>query len=336
MQQGEHERLVDGIYEAAVGSGSWTDALLTLADVTGCVQASMDTYDRSSGLLTSGNNPLIDSEFVAAYYERWRTRFSFWKRSAGFPVGQTIRSAELFDDAFWASAFYNEWSRPQRVGRDGRYASLAVSSHAIALLRACKASGKSFSRDEHRRFEEAAHHFVRALAIHRRLRLAEAQEAAPMAGEAPHGFLVVDRNGRVLTAHERTDRRLHVAGLVTSVGGRTRVDPDNRPIERLIAAAANGSSLRGPRAADIEHRGADGSLLKITVVPVLQRRWSAEPWLALDQPAALLYVSTPEEAARERISRLAAEHGLTSAEAVVALEIAKGDDGAQPSQRDLR
>jgi DNA-binding CsgD family transcriptional regulator len=326
--------MVESIYDGAIDHSGWHDALLGLADLTGCAQVSMDIYDRSSGLMTKGCNPRIAPEFVDSYVACWRHRFSFWKRMAPMPIGKTLSSAELFGDSFWAGAFYNEWALPQGLGRDGRYMSVAASNRSFCLLRACKPSGgANFSGEDERLFLRAARHFIRAMTIHRRLRLAEAQQWAVAAGQAPAGFIVVDAMGGILAAHQETEQALGAAGLISARVGHSGVAVENAALKRLVAGATTSRAGAPARSGEVEHRGLDGALLRISIVPISQSVWVSEPWIALDGPAALVSIRRPEDAARNRISRLTEEHGLTAAEAAVAIETAKGDGRAAVAAR---
>jgi DNA-binding CsgD family transcriptional regulator len=321
----KQERLISSIYDAAVDDRLLSDALMTLAEVTGCRTASLEIYAPGSIRLTGGRNPLCAPAYQQSYLAYWRDRLPQRKATDSFGVGQVLRSADLWDrESVVASAFFNEWLRPQGMGGDGRYANVAVNGRATAVLGAFKPfSAPDFHPEEQDLFATAAHHFVRALAIHRRLCIAEASQSTTLAGAAPAGFLVVDDEGRILAAHEPTHRQLRAAGLVSSSGDQGRLEAPDTAAERLFAPA--GRTGRGPRAGRVEHRGPEGVLLRIMVIPLTQDAAPYDPWLALDRPAALVCVSAPEEADRERAARLADDHGLTPAEAAVAIETARGD-----------
>lgn len=328
----KQERLISSIYDAAVDDRLLSDALVTLAEVTGCRTASLEIYALGSTRLTGGRNPLCAPEYQQSYLAYWRDRLPQRRATDSFGVGQVLRSADLWDrESVVTSAFFNEWLRPQGMGGDGRYANVALNGRATAVLGAFKPfSAPDFHSNEHKLFAMAAHHFVRALAMHRRLRIAEASQSAAMAGAAPAGFLVVDEEGWILAAHEPTHRRLCTAGLVSPSGDRGRVESTDAAAERLFARTGRGS---GPSAGRVEHRGPDGALLRIMVIPLAEDAAPYDPWLALDRPAALVCVTAPEEAAQERAARLAADYGLTLAETAVAIEAARGDGRAAVATR---
>ena len=335
MNPSKQDRLVSSIYDAALDDRLLNDALVTIADVTGCRTASLEVYASRTVRLTGGRNPLCAPDYKESYLAYWRDRLPQRRATNSFGVAQVFRSADIWDrEVVEGSAFFNEWLRPQGMGGDGRYANVAMIGGATAVLGAFKPfKAPEFSPEEQLLFASATHHFVRALGIRRRLRLAEACDMAPTREMAPKGFLIVDKAGSVLTAHEPTQRRLRSAGLLSSAGEQGRIESSEGALERLIAGAACGGSEGTPYAGQVEHRGCDGVLLRITILPLARHAAPYDPWTAIDQPTALLHVGAPEVAARERAGRLAADFGLTPAEAAVAVEAAKGDGRAAVAAR---
>lgn len=326
-------QLVSSIYDAAVEGRGWNAVLLGLADRLGCVQVSLNVHDRASGVIRNGVNPFMEREYRESFLDYWQGRFTFWKRSLSTPIGRILRSPELFDEAFWKTPFYQEWTRPQGVGPHGRYCFVASGPASLAMLRAVRPSGaEDFGPRDDRLFGTLVDHFIRGLAIDRRLRLAEAQRSVAE-GATSGACLLIDGDGRVLAADEPTVRCLHEAGLISVVGGRPRIDAHGSGLEQLIRNAARRQVGVIPGAGQWQGRSRDGRLLNILIVPVEPRAPPVEPWFLIDQPAALLFVSAPEEAQRARVERLAAEHGLTPAEAAVAVETAKGDGRAAVAAR---
>lgn len=329
------ERLVGSIYDAAVDGRLWDEALCKLADLTACTLSTIEIYDADKDGVR-GHNPLMAPDYRQSYHLYWRPHFSLRKRTISYPAGRIIRHDEIIDlEAETRTAFYNEWVRPQGLCVSARFANLYVSDGTAAILSAWKrARLPEFSEEDERLFEIAVGHFVRAIGIHRRLRLAEAQQSAPMAGAAPAGFLIVDRNGGILAAHEPTRQRLCAAGLIASRGEQGSIKLDDPALRKLIAGAAAGSPAGTPRAGRMEHRGGDGTLLSMTMIPLADGVGRPDaPWLPINEPAALLCVTAPEDSARERVRQLADAYGLTPGEAAVALETAKGDGRAAVGAR---
>jgi DNA-binding CsgD family transcriptional regulator len=329
----KNERLISSIYDAAIDGRRWDEALLVLAEASECAQASLEFYDRDNGHMRA-YNPLSPPEFRQPFFEHWLLRFPHWRKTARFPVGQLVRRTDVMDlESVLKSDFYNDWMKPQGIGADSRFANLASTGRANVRLWVTKPDNShKFTAADDALLRGALPHFIRALGIYRRLRLGRGPEPASGALAVPSGFVVVDRDGAILAAHEPTRRRLYAAGLISCSAPEGRAGSDDG-LEYLISGAASWGAVAATRAGQVERRGVDGALLTITVIPVQEGVASEDPWLVLDRPAALLHVSSPADVARERVAALAARYGLTAAEAVVAVETAKGDGRAAVAAR---
>ena len=322
MANDEQDELIAGIYDAALGVRPWDEALVVLANVTGCRQTGLEIHDPYTGAIER-RTPLCAPEYQASYRAYWGQHVSLYRKTDRFPLGRIFGSAEIFDmDAYRRSPFYNDWWRPQGTGGETLLANVVTDGRATAILAAYKPhAAPHFTGDERRLFQLAVGHFIRALEIHRRLRLAEARRSGAPIGAAPESCVIVDRQGLVLMADEAAHRRLVAAGLVDAGGGRDRIKASGPSLRRLIEEAVG----------RLEHCGRDGSLVRITAAPL--REPLGETWPAIGRPAILLHVVTPVEATREKLARLASEHGLTPAESAVALEAMKGDGRAAVAKR---
>jgi DNA-binding CsgD family transcriptional regulator len=334
MDPARKDRLVSSIYDAAVDCRGWNHALATLAEVSGYWGTSLEIFDRRSGGLRGYTT--IDPEYLESFIAYWHTHFRFWGRTDGIPVGQIVTSSDLMDaEKIVRGAFYNEWLKPQGGGGDGRYANLVATDTATVMLAGLKSfADPMFSAEEERWFAFAVPHFIRAVRIQSRLRLAEADLRVAGSEESPAGFLVVDYSGRVLASHEPTLRRLHAAGLLDAFATRLQRDPSPRSARPAPWPAF------GPFAADatigtapIELRDRAGTLLRIELLPVRPSEAMDDRWLAVDQPAALVHVSLPEEELRDRARRFLSDRGLTPAEIGIAIETSKGDGRGAVARR---
>jgi DNA-binding CsgD family transcriptional regulator len=322
MSIDKRDELIAGIYDAALGVLTWEEVLVALAGATGCRQTGLEVHDPYTGVIER-RTPLCAPEYQASYRAYWGEQVSLYRKTDRFPLGRVFRSAEIFDmNAYRQSAFYNDWWRPQGTGGDTLLANVVTDGRATAVLAAYKPyAAPHFTDKEQRLFKLAVQHFIRAIEIHRRLHLAKARQSLAPLSAAPEGCVIIDREGRVLVADEAAHCRLIAAGLVQTGDGRERIDQTEPAVRRLIVEAVG----------RVDQRGRDGSLLRITAAPL--REPVGDAWLAIDRPAVVLHVATPEDAARERLARLASEHGLTPAEAAVALEAAKGDGRGAVAKR---
>jgi DNA-binding CsgD family transcriptional regulator len=333
MDSASKDRLVAAIYDAAVDCGGWNNALTALADVAGYWATSLEIFDRKSGA-QRGYAPLIGPEFLRSYIDYWHTHYRIWGRTDGFPVGRIVSSPDIMDaDAIVRSAFYHEWVVPQGGGGDGRYANLVKNDAATVMLAGFNSlSEPTFSAEQERWFAFAVPHFVRAVGIQSRLRMAEADQSAVTIGTPPEGFVVVDWTGRILATHELTERRLRSAGLLDPFGARVRIDT----VQRSTGGNAFGPFLDGAEmigAAQSTHRTRDGATLRVEVIPIRPGPGVDDRWFAVDQPAALVHVFAPEEEMRRRARRVLDSCGLTPAEVTVAIETAIGDGRAAVASR---
>jgi DNA-binding CsgD family transcriptional regulator len=121
--------------------------------------------------------------------------------------------------------------------------------------------------------------------------------------------------------------RLASAGILAHDGIRHRLATKDGSIERLIGDAAK------RRGGGCRITGKDGSELTIEVVPVPENSGRRFPWLAIDRPTAFVHIADRAAALTARRARIAETHGLTQAEAAVALEIARGDGRAATAER---
>ena len=216
---------------------------------------------------------------------------------------------------------------------DSLNANIATGLQPNVITMVYKKLGHRFSREQERSFARATGHLVRAVAIHSRLRLAELRWSNAGPTDTPGGFVVVGRNARILLADEGALAQLGSAGLMPRGANGDIASPDGA-IERLIrGAATGGGAATSPGAGHCTYRCADGKPLRVTVIPCSEQSRNDCRWLDVDQPAAILHVAARGDRLRARVARLAQDHGLTAAEAGVAVEIAQGDGRAAAADR---
>ena len=257
----KRDRLIESIYDAAVDSRRWDDAMVVLADALGCAQTSLEFYDRGSGCLKA-YNPYCAPNYVKSYIEDWLPQFPHWRMTQSWLWTAGPRSDVMDGVRVLEMPCYNVWLKPQGIGGDSRFANLAANSRAYARLLGLKPlKARQFSRDEDELLQAVTSHFIRSLAIHRRLRMAEAGQRVLQDGAAPEGFLIADAKGTILGVDPATQRRLIAGGLVAARGPQGRLRMDNPALQRLIAAASRPSG-EARCGGQVEHRGADGALLR--------------------------------------------------------------------------
>ena len=333
MQERERDRLISLIYEAALDASRWDDVLASLAAATNCAQGNIEIFDPYSDIATR-LAPLCDPEFKKSYAAYWGSQFTLRKRTERIQVGRLYEVRELLDmDTLRKSAFFNEWWRPQGMGGGSLGANLVVDGRATALVHVMKRfDSPGFTDEERQTFATMVEHLVRGVEIHRRQRLAEFR-AKSGADTLPGGFLLTDGNGLVILSNSAVHEQLRAIGLIENDGGYGRLSANAGRLNYLVAGAARARGDAPSAAGHVDHRCPDGQLLRITVIPCAERDADHRAWLAIDRPVALLHVTSLADETNARIDRLMQAHGLTRAEAAVALEIAAGDGRAAAAGR---
>jgi DNA-binding CsgD family transcriptional regulator len=328
MTSAGFDDLVSLIYDAALDERQWGKVVIALAGLTDCGQASFEWHDHDTDMVVR-QAPLTDPAFHLSFHAHYGQEFSLLRRTLTFPVGRVLHGREFIDYEWMGrTAYFNEWWKPQGVGGGSLFANLAIGSRAAVLVTVCKYLDHDFSAAEWRLFAAAAGHMARAVDIHARMQLAAMLRPASE-GELAD-IVLVDADARILKGDDNARHQLHECGLVDRLNPSLIVTPDNR-IERLVRCAAKAGSGEA-RAGSAVYRRADGNAVEIIVFPC-PRQSDTASGLLVERPAALLQVTAPGDRRRARIARLVARHGLTRAEAAVAIEIATGDGRAAAAAR---
>jgi len=317
----KYDRLVRMIYDAALNDGGWDDVVVAMSDLLGCIQGTIELHDVNARI-SEYAVPLCDQSFHTPFQEYYRHLFSLSGRSQRFGVGQIYTSADLgADDAFRRGAYWNEWWLPQGTGGATLMANVARQGSATASVTVYKPFGaNSFHDDERAAFGGIVDHLIRGVAIHRQLRLSALATRVVAGPHMAAGCVVVTPDGRIVMADERSLDRLREAALLLHDMKGGHVRSDNGQLERLVADACR---TRGARAGDMTVRVGTHVSLAIRVVPCPHEAMKGA--LMVHGPHAMLCLSDPDARRRAIADRLVRDHGLTPAEALVAVELSQGD-----------
>ncbi|QHJ01258.1 helix-turn-helix transcriptional regulator [Xylophilus rhododendri] len=307
--------LLDQIYAAALGDADWSTVLAGLRERTGSRFAVLMSLDAAT-LATSVHAVATDDQanlhsMVGAYTGEFH-------RSDPTPalVAQWGRGRWFLDHEVLTrrtprhSAYYEDFLKPH--GSD---------NWAGLFLERCAAQNTflSFVGCEDRPLDPAAQrgidvlsgHMARALALGRRLGALQLQSAlSTRLLDALDGALfLLDESGRLLL--DNAAGRAMAAQLGPALcfaGGMLRIATPGWNRAAWDAARASGV-LRLPRR--------DGRPLHLFLTPVPAHAQLAQPW---QRPLVLLSAAS-ETAPELRLQRLRAIHGLTEAEAQLALQL---------------
>jgi DNA-binding CsgD family transcriptional regulator len=320
--------LIGRIYDAALDESQWPAVLVDLASAMNCQQSNLVMIDPAVGTINV-LTPHWDAALRDDFFSHWQKQFSLAKRTEHLPVGKVFTYADLIDlEWFRTTAMYNEFWRPQGVGGGSLGANLICDGHATSLVTVHAALGRDpFSHAERQVFADVLPHLVRAITIQRKLQLAEARAGAKQSN-LPSGFSIVDRLGRVIDGDAATLSELAEVGVLAADRSIGRIETRDGNLERAIASSALG---RG--AATVHLRAEDGEHLNIMVVPIAECDRIEMRTVIIDRPAALLYLSRPDERRKLQAAWLKRLYNLTPGEANVALEVAKGDGRSAVARR---
>lgn len=311
--------LIDDIYEAGAHPEQWHKALKSLADVTGSIDATM-------GGQTAAHVPLLvsartDPEQMRTYADHYHASNAMQLALHATPVGRPVSDAMVIDvEQFRASAFYNEWCRPQHY-LHGAALNLATSQGWRATL---MISGRNESDNETLRVLHAVTpHLIRAFQLNQLLH--ETQTLAHGAFAAleylDRGALLVGAGGKIQTANALAEAILsHGDGLMLR-NGQLLCAKSNQTaaLNRLIAQCARGVVVRDEGTMQVT-RSEGRSPLTVQCVPFPASNW----WPGFNQQWAMIFVTDPDARMVQATERLRLRYGLTPAEARLAWEIVRG------------
>lgn len=311
--------LIDDIYEAGAHPEHWQQALRSLAETTGSIDATMggQTPALVPMLVTARTAP----DFVSSYAEHYHTRNAMQLAVHALPVGKPVLDHMVLDqDAFRAGEFYNEWCLPQNY-RHGAALNLATSGGWRATL---MVSGRhEYGLEVLRIFRLISPHLVRAFQLNQVLHETQAMGMGAFAAleYLDRGALLVGVNGVVRTANSLAETilargdglELRNGQLVCSNGDETA------RLNRMISQSVRG--IVSPEAGLMRiSRRADHSPLSLQCLPFPNSNW----WPGFTQQLAVIFVSDPDARIEQAMERMRQRYGLTPAEARLAWEIVRG------------
>ena len=318
---------VEAIYDAAMDQALWPGALQRMANLLGanCAAVALDDGGRRlPAYYCVGYSP----EMIEAYPSYYRSRDPMLDiASRAPPLGvltdrMVMRKAELR-----RLEVHSDFSRA--CGSD----SLAYAFAFRAPDRACfVATARSvragdFEQEHVRTLGLLLPHLGRAMRVH--VRLEEARVRADGAAEAldrlAFGVVLVDRRARVVLANRAAEAMLAQGdGIGADASGLRAATPvQTAALRRLVARAADRACIAGRGGALRLDRPSLGRPLSVLVAPI-HAAAEGVAWLPDPRPAAIVFMSDPEQRHRSSASYLREIYGLTVAEAAVAGSIAKG------------
>lgn len=336
MVESGEDRLVDGIYAAALDPRLWPAVLEAVSDRIGALQACLTRLSHIDGD-GEGIVSRIDPSSVQAFHEYYRTRNVFtlvddlgaWKRGWRPTVIGTHDVMPVED--YLRTEYFNDFMRPQDAG-----ATLHVRLELDESTSAAIAFGRSIRKDD---FTAEAVEVARSLQPHliRAYRLGRLLAASPGVSadladtlEATNqAIFVVDQDGAMRHANPAGERLLRAGAGLTVIGGRITAS-DSDDARRLAGLIAQATAQTGRSSGAFSLLRPGGRLpTAVRVAPL-----AGEALAVFARPRMALVCATDLEAdIRAPEDELRALFSLTAAESRLAAAVFEGLSLPEAAQR---
>ena len=330
MDTGSFSELVGKIYEDDNDAAAMRELAPAIARAFDTHSAMLYLHKKPTPIpeferLLSGTRNFDEWAF-RSYGQYYHARDEWYVRGIRKPLGFVNIGEEMISDAQFArTEFCNDFCAPLDTFRViGTSFAVDDTLASIGIHRTRRA--RRFDEGDRKMLGLLVPHLQRAAQIHRRLQLAERNCAATfgLIDGLAIGVVLVDRTGRILFANSAAERALQAGRGLTVWQGHLRAEHVGQgpTLARLIAEAAQtGNGHAAGSGGLLKLRSRAGAALHILVAPL---RTGSGAGLC-DEPAALVVLSDPEAPGEIPEQALCAVHGLTPAEARLAVRLAAGD-----------
>jgi DNA-binding CsgD family transcriptional regulator len=316
------DQLIGQIYDAAVEPGRWPHVLEMLSDFLEGAATKL-TFQNVRSSRSEANSVRMPPEADRAYAQYYYKINVFLQRISKLRAGTLIPVCNLLPrENYGRSEFYNDFCRPNDMCHP--IGVVLANEPDVRVVFTCgSAKGASEFEPEHvDRLRHVGPHLVRAASMSLRLSRSEiARNAnAETLDRIAQGLLIVSANAEILFANSAAETLLAEGdGIRTEKSVlRARAPADAPQFERLIAMAAERSGHAGGTMA--LSRPAPRRPLNILVAPLTIE----STWFVSGGRAAIVFVADPDSVQQIGHDQVRNLYRLTSAEAAVAIAIARG------------
>ncbi len=328
-------RLVGGIYEAALSPARWHGVMGELRGALNGAAFQVYTIDSETKDVVQQWDSGLPRRFTdeyRAYYSKLSERNDLLLRNPGLPV---IYDRMFFNEAEMDRSEMYRW----RAGFDFRYfiggqLLRTDSTLSMAALQRSKRQGHATELDI-AGFAAFRPHLSRALRIQGRLAALEQESSSAWTAieDASFGIVVLTGDRRIWRCNREAERIMAEGGEIDGQDGKlvARRPIDNAALQRLIAGAietAHGRGGDGGGSMALAKR-AGPRPYAVLVAPVSERA----ALLSLSGPAAVVLLTDPDHAPETPARLLRRVYGLTRKEAQLALALAGGASLADAAER---
>jgi DNA-binding CsgD family transcriptional regulator/PAS domain-containing protein len=321
--------LIDRIYAAALEPELWPEIVEALeAECRDAVALFLPFPRRGApGVAVA---PSIDPQLLASYQRRYFALDPAAAVIADLGVG-AVETAN--GDASRGEPFEREWLAPQGLRRGPISVALIERDPELGefVLRTFPRSGRGVrARPPGDRWQALLPHLRRAVRVFRRMNdlALERHSLATALDRVATGILVLDGAGRVVVRNRAADRLLAEAGAArpADAGRGSGRAPSERLRRALVEAARSGADAGAPCVTRLPRPGVGRPLEVVTF-------GCCEECGGTHERASVVFVVDPEGGLEIPAGILRRLFGLTSAEALLACEIAAGRTVEQAAAR---
>jgi DNA-binding CsgD family transcriptional regulator len=318
--------LIAAIYDAIIDPPQWDDIVKRIVEKTKSFQGNLVLQQPGAGSLTALYNvdPVLAKAYAQTYHKDDPLKTPEWSIAPG-----EVRDCSYTQtESFKASAYYNEFVRPQGwvnlvvIG-------LARSPNGFALLALTRSPAAAWVEPAERHLlETLAPHLQRAASVHRLLSRARATTDSLGAAVEAAGFAVflLTQDCRVFFANAKGEDLVRCGMGLRDERGRLSAS--------TAVAAARLTALAREAAQPARAAGDIGGTIELSLgenrPPLLAHVFPLGPnrtlsILDIDKPAVAVFVVDPSADFRTQIQHFSTRFGLTFAETRVLGEIIGGN-----------
>lgn len=322
MKPGRLRDLTASLHDAAAGLVPWNDALQALGEALGAsgIVLFAQTTGRADAAFLGGSG--FESRTVREYQEHFQAKNILLAEGSDFHHAGAVRTSETIcsESTLLKSEYYNDFLRPHDIRYSAGMTILRQGDRAVHLSLFRPHGQQPFERRETRFCSRIFPHLYQAVRVELLLAQPKERSAAleQVVSRLGHGIALLTAAGEVVYANQRL-QELALAGDGVTLGrfGLTCSVPAET---QCLGAAVASASCGGPGGSLSVTRPSGRSPLSVVVFPLAH----AHQGLGLRDANAAAIIVEPNDAARNVVLELQRLHGLTRAEARVAVRLAGG------------
>jgi DNA-binding CsgD family transcriptional regulator/PAS domain-containing protein len=322
-------RLIGLIYDASLNPALWPRFLEALGELIGGHAVNLGYVDEKAPMLSVTSAARWDPAAMRDYGEYF-AQCDPWA-TAGVRLGLFVPGAigvgeeVILKSELHRTEFYNDYGRKHAfVG--GLGAIILRDGHSLAMLSASHLPNREFGSAQIELFRILLPHLERALQLHRRLTRIDADRdaIAEVFQRLPLGVILLDELRGVTLVNEAAAEITNTSDglLLTRHGLAASVAAEGATLRALILAAVattNGKGLHAGGAMSLS-RPSGKRPLSLLVTPLR----SSNTYAPRGRAGAALFVTDPERSQPSDVESLRHLHGLTRAEARIAMLLTSG------------